>query len=92
MRAQDVRMAIAGAAANAVALLDAVDNGVEDDGASMLPGLVSLDATIKALRQARLAVLRHERSCGTSWSEIEQRTGTHASTWRFRHDRGVLGS
>jgi hypothetical protein len=92
MRAQDVRLAIAGVAANAEALLYAVDTGIDNDGESMLPGLVTIDAAIHALKQARLTLLRHERVLGTSWNEIEQATGTHASTWRFRHDKGVLGA
>lgn len=94
MRAQDVRQAIAGIVKHGGEELNLgiADDGIELDGQSLMSELVTLDALIDVLKLARLATLRYERALGASWGEIERATGTHASTWRFRHDRGVLGA
>lgn len=92
MQAQDVRTAIAAVVEHGEPLWLAPGGTIIEDGTSLLPQLATVDSLIFALRRTRLAVLQHERRIGTSWGEIEQVTGTHASTWRFRHNREVLGS
>jgi len=92
MQAQDVRTSIAAIVEQGEPLWLTPGGTIIEDGTSLLPQLVTIDALILALKQTRLAVLKHERLLGTSWSRIEETTGTHASTWRFRHNREVLGA
>lgn len=89
MHAQDVRQAITGMAAHAEPLMLGLPDGIKGDGSSMLPGLVTVEAMIEVLKSARTALLCHERRIGTSWGELQAATGTHASTWRFRHGQAV---
>lgn len=94
MHAKDVRLAIAGMVKHGGEELNlgGVANGIELDGESMLDELVTVDALLDVLKLTRLALLRYERMLGTSWGEIQAATGTHASTWRFRHNQGVTGT
>jgi len=91
MRAQDVRLAITGMAVHAEPLQLGIPDGIDGDGGSMLPSLVTVEAMIDVLKSTRLALLQHERRIGTSWNEIGDATFTHPSTWRFRFNRGVTG-
>lgn len=90
MQARDVRLAITGMRAHGEPLIG-ISGGITGDGRSMLSEMVAVDALIRALKLTRLALLQHERRIGVSWNTIEEATGTHASTWRFRHNKGVLG-
>lgn len=90
MRAQDVRQAVSRMRALGEPMLG-IHGGITSDGKTMLPELATVEALIKTLRLTRLALLQHERRIGVSWNAIEAATGTHTSTWRFRHRRGVLG-
>lgn len=91
MQAQDVRLAIAGMAVHAEPLQLGIPDGIDGDGATMLPGLATVEAMIDVLKSTRLALLRYERRIGTSWNEISDATFTHPSTWRFRFNNGVTG-
>lgn len=92
MQAKQVRQTVAAVLADAEPLWLRPGAEIIEDGRPLLPELVTVDALIDALKQTRLALLRYERALGTSWNEIEQATGTHASTWRFRHRKGVPGA
>lgn len=95
MHADDVRLAVMDMAVPIEMLhrgLSGSPTGLIGDGRSLLPELARLDAMVEVIKTARLAVLRHERRIGTSWGEISTATGTCISTWRFRHDKGVLGA
>lgn len=92
MRAEKVRDAVAGVINEVVPLNLGIGDGIDGDGRSLASTLYAVERSIAVLKRTRLAVLRHERERGASWGEIAQATGVHASTWRFRHNKGVTGA
>jgi len=88
MKAHDVRDAVAGVVGEA-RRLGAICDGIDGDGIPLLSTLYAVDRSITALKRVRAALLRHERQRGTSWGEISDATGVHASTWRHRFEQGA---
>lgn len=90
MKASEVRSAVAGVLFEVAPLNSGLDSGIDGrDGSSLSSTLYAVERSINALKQARQAILRHERDRGASWAEISDATGVPSSTWRNRYNRGA---